>query len=92
MRSQGAEPLINVLYVDDDVTLVRLVQKALGRRGYEVAHAANGAEASALIAKGSIDVIALDHYLTTGTGLDFWLNSPERITRLQWCTSRGRRK
>jgi two-component sensor histidine kinase len=60
-----------VLYVDDDVALVRLVQKALGRRGFEVAHAVSGDEALALIEAGTVNVIALDHHLATGTGLDF---------------------
>lgn len=65
------EAPIRVLYVDDDVALVRLVQKALGRRGFEVAHAAGPEDALAQVAAGAIDVIALDHYLSAGTGLDF---------------------
>jgi two-component sensor histidine kinase/CheY-like chemotaxis protein len=65
-----AGPAIRVLYVDDDAALVRLVQKTLGRRGFEVVHAANGDEALARIAEGAVDVIALDHHLATGTGLD----------------------
>jgi two-component sensor histidine kinase len=65
------EPVIRVLYVDDDVALVRLVQKALGRRAFEVAHAASGDEALAHIQAGAVHVIALDHHLATGTGLDF---------------------
>ena len=36
---------IRVLYVDDDVALVRLIQKALGRRGFAVTHAMNGEHA-----------------------------------------------
>lgn len=71
MPDLAVEPKIRVLYVDDDVALVRLVQKALGRRGFEVVHAANADEALSHIAGGSLDVIALDHYLTSGTGLDF---------------------
>lgn len=70
MPDQTGE-LIKVLYVDDDVALVRLVQKTLGRRGYEVVHAASADEALSHIAVMSFDVIALDHYLTSGTGLDF---------------------
>ena len=71
MPDSATGPVIRVLYVDDDLALVRLVQKALGRRGFEVTHAANGGEALARIAAGGIDVVALDHYLTSGTGLDF---------------------
>src|SRR6476469_5218811 len=65
-----AESVIHVLYVDDDAALVRLVQKTLGRGGFRVAHAASGEEALSTIAESLIDVIALDHYLPTGTGLD----------------------
>ena len=71
MPDPAVEPVIRVLYVDDDLALVRLVQKALGRRGFEVAHATSGDEALEHIAAGGVHVIALDHYLTTGTGLDF---------------------
>ena len=71
MPDQAGELIIKVLYVDDDIALVRLVQKALGRRGFEVMHAANADEALALIVGGNFDVIALDHYLTSGTGLEF---------------------
>lgn len=71
MPDKAADPQINVLYVDDDVALVRLVQKSLGRRGFEVAHASNAEEALDYIVSGAVDVIALDHYLSSGTGLDF---------------------
>ena len=64
-------PPIRLLYIDDDLALVRLVQRTLGRRGFEVTHATSGDEALAQIEAGSVDVIALDHYLSTGTGLDF---------------------
>lgn len=61
---------IRVLYVDDDDALVRLVQKTLGRVGFAVRHTASAEEALALIGAGGIDVVALDHYLQSGTGLD----------------------
>jgi two-component sensor histidine kinase len=59
-----------VLYIDDDPGLARLVQKAMERRGYLFEHAANGEDGLTRIAQGGIDVVALDHYLPTGTGLD----------------------
>lgn len=59
-----------VLYVDDDDALVRLVQKALGRFGIIVEHAATVDAALARSSAGDIHVIALDHYLGGGTGLD----------------------
>lgn len=61
---------VRVLYVDDDVALVRYIQKALSRRGFDVSHAATRAEAEAQMVANGIDVVALDHYLADGTGLD----------------------
>ena len=65
------ESVIRVLYIDDDLALVRLTQKALGRLGFEVSHSASVDDALIKLAAGTTDVIALDHYLSTGTGLDF---------------------
>jgi CheY-like chemotaxis protein len=59
-----------ILYVDDDPGLARLVQRALHRRGYQVEHVASSDEALARLARGGVDVIALDHFLASGTGLD----------------------
>lgn len=59
-----------VLYVDDDPGLARLVQKAMDRRGYLFEHAATGEAGLQRLALGGIDVVVLDHYLPTGTGLD----------------------
>lgn len=64
-------PVTKVLYVDDDVALARLVHRSLGRRGFEVTHAANLDDARNLLAQATFDVIAQDHYLPSGTGLDF---------------------
>lgn len=60
---------IRVLYVDDDIALVRLVQRVLGRQGFEVIHAKDSHEALLHIQKGDFHVVALDHYLPDGTGL-----------------------
>jgi two-component sensor histidine kinase len=69
MPDSESQP-IRVLYVDDDFALVRLIQKALGRQGYQVYHATDATEALAKAGTESFDVIALDHYLATGTGLE----------------------
>lgn len=60
----------HVLYIDDDPGLIRLVEKAMQRRGYNFDHAPTGEEGLDVIRQGGIDVVALDHYLPTGTGLD----------------------
>jgi two-component sensor histidine kinase len=66
-----ATPPLSLLYIDDDPGLARLVQKTLGRRGYKVATASTCEQGLSRLAEGAVDVIALDHYLPTGTGLDF---------------------
>lgn len=60
-----------ILYVDDDAALARLVQRALTRRGHQVVLAADAEAGLAAVAAGGIDVVALDHNLPTGTGIDF---------------------
>ena len=60
-----------VLYVDDDAALARLVQRALVRRGHDVVLATDAGEGLAVVMAGGIDVVALDHNLPTGTGIDF---------------------
>ncbi len=71
MTGQQDMPPIRVLYVDDDAALARLVQKSLGRGRFEVEHLSDTDDAMARIARPGVDVIALDHYLPSGTGLDF---------------------
>jgi two-component sensor histidine kinase/CheY-like chemotaxis protein len=70
MPNGASSAPVRVLYVDDDFALVRLVQKSLGRRGYEIMHANDANEALAQAAAERFDIIALDHYLATGTGLE----------------------
>lgn len=73
---------VRVLYVDDDPLLARLVQKALGRAGFETSHAPDAASAEALLAVESFDALVLDHYLPTGTGLDILRRMRERGGRI----------
>ncbi len=70
--SYGAEANdpIRVLYIDDDPGFAALAQRALSKRGHEVAHAQSGSEGLALLAQGGVDVIALDHTLEGETGFD----------------------
>jgi two-component sensor histidine kinase len=68
--SDARGPAARILYVDDDAALVRLVQKALGREGFVVAHAASGAAAVEAVASLAVNAVVLDHYLPSGTGLE----------------------
>ena len=59
-----------LLYIDDDETLARLVHRGLTRHGFGVLHAASGAEGLDRIAKGGVDVVALDQYMPGLDGLE----------------------
>ena len=63
-------PPIRLLYIDDDRGLSRLVQKELGRHGYEVTLAADGDEGVAALDADDFDICALDHYMPGRDGLD----------------------
>lgn len=64
------KPPIRLLYIDDDRGLSRLVQKELGRHGYEVTLAADGDEGVAALDAGDFDICALDHYMPGRDGID----------------------
>ena len=63
-------PPIRLLYIDDDRGLSRLVQKELGRHGYEVTLAADGDEGVAALDAADFDICALDHYMPGRDGID----------------------
>lgn len=65
-----ANPLIRLLYIDDDRGLSRLVEKELGRHGYAVTCAPDGDAGLELLQRHEYDVCALDHYMPTRDGLD----------------------
>ncbi len=58
-----------ILYIDDDDGLCRLVARALGRRGYDVATATSGEAGVAAAAGRSYDLITVDHYMPGFDGL-----------------------
>lgn len=58
-----------ILYVDDDAGLRRLVQRALERRGFTV-ETADGADAAMeRLAEHAFDLVAVDHYMPGRNGL-----------------------
>ena len=63
-------PPIRMLYIDDDRGLSRLVQKELGRHGYEVTLAPDGDAGLATLAEADFDIVALDHYMPGREGLE----------------------
>jgi two-component sensor histidine kinase len=59
-----------LLYVDDDETLARLVERGLTRLGFCVVHAASGTEGLERLEQGGIDAVALDQYMPGLDGLE----------------------
>ena len=64
------ETQARVLYIDDDPGLARLVRRTLEAAGHALEHAASGEDGLSRIARGGIDVVALDHHLPGRSGLD----------------------
>ena len=61
--------IYTVLHIDDDRALARLVEKALTRRGFAYEHASDAEAGFGRIAEGGIDLVVLDHFLGSGTGM-----------------------
>ncbi len=59
-----------LLYIDDDPALARLVERGLTRLGFNVVHAAGGAQGLERLQQGGIDAIALDQYMPGLDGLE----------------------
>jgi two-component sensor histidine kinase len=59
-----------LLYIDDDETLARLVDRGLTRLGFKVVRAASGTDGIDRLRQGGIDVIALDQYMPGLDGLE----------------------
>lgn len=68
MTGQATPP--RVLYVDDDPGFARLVQRGLGRAGFEVTLAGDADSGESLARGGNFDCVALDHYMPARDGLD----------------------
>jgi len=69
-------PTPTLLYIDDDETLARLVERGLTRLGFKVIHASGGMQGLERLLQGGVDVVALDQFMP---GLD-GLETLERIT------------
>ena len=61
---------VSILYIDDDAGIARLVEKFLGRLGYRVQTAPDGASGLELLRSGNFDVVALDHFMPGEDGLE----------------------
>ena len=59
-----------ILYIEDDAGLARLVERGLKKHGFVFEHATDGASGIARIARGGIDVVALDQHIPGLDGLE----------------------
>lgn len=60
-----------LLYIDDDAGLCRLVEKDLGRHGFDVTCACDGDRGLEILADDAgFDVVALDHFMPGRDGLE----------------------
>lgn len=57
------------LLVDDDDVFTSVMARSLGRRGFEALVAANGAQATSVLATNDIDIIVVDLRLANENGL-----------------------
>jgi DNA-binding response OmpR family regulator len=64
------EKIKNILVVDDDVVIVRLIESLLQSQGYQVSSATNGIEALEKIKKEPPDLLILDVILPEINGYD----------------------
>jgi two-component sensor histidine kinase len=64
-----SDPAPHILFIDDDAGLRRLVERALGRRGFRLDPAESGAEGVAKLRAGTYDLVAVDHYMPGQDGL-----------------------
>jgi len=64
------QPALRILYIDDDQALCRLVQRALGRFGHQVATAHDGDQGLARAREEEFAAICLDHYMPGADGLE----------------------
>ncbi len=59
-----------LLFIDDDGALARLVERRLGKLGFNVVHAASGTAGLDRLQRGGIDVVALDQYMPGLDGIE----------------------
>ena len=76
----------NILIVEDDASIRRLVRTVLLRQGYNVEIAADGLEALSKLGLADYDVIILDLMMPNMDGFAFMTamarNTPERLRRV----------
>ncbi|MDD2390343.1 MAG: sigma-54 dependent transcriptional regulator [Desulfobacterales bacterium] len=74
---------INILVVDDEEPIRRLIRKELGSSNRQILTAANAREAFSITRKHNLDIIILDINLPDGNGLDLMRNFIDEIPPIE---------
>lgn len=69
-----------ILIIDDDTFLIKLMEMALTKSGYQVVSASQGKEAIEIVKRESVDLIVVDMMMPEMDGLGF----------LQWLRQEGK--
>jgi len=69
-KTEGNNTGALILVVDDDATIIELVDLVLNQNGYKTRKASNIGDAVKLAEEESFDLAILDIYLPDGTGLE----------------------
>ncbi|HXI12653.1 MAG TPA: diguanylate cyclase [Thermoanaerobaculia bacterium] len=82
--STGSSRALRVVLVDDDLSILRLVQHHLEKEGFSVVTAMTGADAQAILESHAWDLVILDRRLPDGDGLAIcqWIKSEPRFMNL----------
>ena len=80
--SEAGGTIMRVLVIDDEVSLLRVIQRRLGKK-YEVVTAMSASEAFVCLAVATFEVILCDRTSLTWRGRDFSFDFP-RATRPAW--------
>jgi DNA-binding response OmpR family regulator len=62
--------MANILVIDDDPQIGRLLEKVLGRAGHEVAIALNGKDGQQIFREGNFDLLITDLIMPEKEGLE----------------------
>jgi DNA-binding response OmpR family regulator len=81
-RYEVAETKPSVLVVDDDPSIIELVETTLREEGYTTSKATSIAEAVRVFEEGDFGLAVLDIYLPDGTGLELAARIREKNPRL----------
>ncbi len=75
--------MAHVLVVDDETSIVMVLQSMLTRLGYEVLTAANGAQAMDMVAMGSVDLVVTDIVMPDMNGIELITSLQEKYPKLK---------